>query len=170
MAAITHEQNRALNLSRSRYFWLLTGAIVGSIVFGAGIGLVHPNLTPLRGGLFLTLSAGAGWALALVVFGVLFRQRYWEFVSSCLLVMNIGVLFLMAPTLGLVAAWHFGWPYPAPQMIILIGVCLDGLLMFASFVCISKKRTFPSWVPYAWLVLLQAGGLPFLTGCQLLYF
>jgi len=149
---------------------LICGAVAGSMIFGAAVGLTHPTLSPMTGGLALTLGAGSGWLLSLVVFFVVLRERFSVFLVQCLVVMNIGVGFLLLPSLALVGAWFFQLDGPIPLIITITGVALDASLMWVCFRARARALGLPRQVPALWFFLLQAGGLPLLIKFKLFFY
>ena len=139
---------------------LLAVAFIGSAVFGGALMVLHPERDPLVLAWQLTLAAGAGWALNFLVFAIVLRNRYWDFVQQNLVVMAIGIFWLMVSALGIVAAGKSGVPV-ALLMPVTIGlVVLNSLTMFRSMVLRSCALGFPRWVPCLWLMLLEAASVP----------
>jgi len=140
---------------------LLLIAWIGSAIFGISVGIIQSDKPYFETGLQWLLSAGSGWAFNLLIFGIVFPKRYWDFVQQCLVVMAIGSLCLMPFALiNLLGTWASVSSHVLLK-ITLIGMVLTGLMMFRALSGNLMRLKFPPWAPWLWFVLLQSVTISF---------
>lgn len=139
---------------------LLGIAFGGSALFGASLALMNPEKSFSETAWQLTIAAGSGWALNLIVFALLTGRRYGEFVQQNLVVMAIGIFWLMPVALALLSGSVLGLPSAVLRALAIAGVLADSLVMFAAIRHRLNRLGFPGWMPWLWLALLEGAGVP----------
>ena len=120
--------------------WLLLIAIAvgGSLLFGAAMGCVAPELDALRAAWWFTLSAGFAWLVFIPAVARVFRVAFAESLHVSLLTMASGeaVLVLAAlANLGIGATtWLPGTPLLAAE------VALSNIVMAGAFAALLRRR------------------------------
>ncbi len=80
--------------------WLAGIALLGSLVFGASLGIVLPRRSAGRVAAWLTLSAAAGWCAFGPALILITRRRAATCLHSCLVTMAYGEVVLATAAVG----------------------------------------------------------------------
>lgn len=129
-------------------------AVCGSLIFGAGIAVAVPGWSLVRGGLWLTLSAGLSW----IVFGpalwLATRQRLLTVAHACMVAMVWGEIVLM---LGSLANLALRRPEAA------VGAVAASNVVMAAVLAIQLRALgVPVWKTLVlWVLVLDGAGALF---------
>lgn len=166
--SLRHPERALLDLSNDpralpwgRWVALGAGAVGGSLVYGAGLGLALPGSAARRSALRLTFATGPSWVVLGVVSWLLLRPRgisLWALAQCCLVTMNYGIAVLLGGTPGnIVLAAQQRKQQALGYNLLVIG--LSNITMLWIFVQQLHALGVPRWQgALLWMLLLNGCG------------
>ncbi|HUG14344.1 MAG TPA: hypothetical protein VMM78_04925 [Thermomicrobiales bacterium] len=144
-----------------RAWALLTGvAVGGSLVYGSSLALVLPSWRPAKAGLWLTLSAGAGWFVLGPALILVTGRRPAALAHACLVTMLLGEAVLVSGAAMNVAARLTGVSQRVDMGRVNLAVVAASNIVMASALTVQLDTLgVPRWKTLlAWMLALNGTG------------